>query len=448
VITCGIDIGSTNIKVLLMDAAGRSLWCKSAHTPRVDDGIGPVTDGMALVTVLEDLIIAGWREVGKGQAIAAISSAGIGEDGFCVDKDLRPMGHAIPWFDRRDFAEADELRRSDGARDCPAINFAFATAAAKWLWLSRHRRGAIGREKIWITLADYPLVWWSRVPFISATLLPRTGVFDVFARAIVPSLLDASCGPFLPPGHAAGTVIGPVAAGRLRDSGVVDGHSLCVVGGHDHPIASSAIMRLNRHARIDSIGTANAIFGETEAYSKDAARAGIDLGLPVGGGAGISAMGPIAFSEPLIKTFGSEDAVRQLLSVARIAGEPASKRISIGHAITCPDNIRFRRMLEALAWDAKDFFGRMATAGIPEGSICATGGWARSHALMELRASIYGDVVTAIHEPELTALGAALFAAEAVVGAAPDFIAHREIEVFEPVAIWKEIYLAADMTAS
>lgn len=447
-ITCGIDIGSTNTKVLLMDEAGRALWCKSAHTPRVDDGIGPVTDGTALVAALEELIIAGWHEVGKGQAIAAISSAGIGEDGFCVDGDLRPMGHAIPWFDKRDFAEADELRRSAGARDHPAINFAFATAAAKWLWLSRHQRSAIGHEKTWITLADYPLVWWSRVPFISATLLPRTGVFDVFTRAIVPQLVDACSGPFLPPGRAAGTVVGPVAAGRLRDSGVVDGNSLCVVGGHDHPIASSAIMRVNRQARIDSIGTANAIFGETVPYSKDAARAGIDLGLPVGGGPGISAMGLIAFSEPLIKTFGSDNVVRQSLSVARIADEPARSRISIGHAITSPDNIRFRRMLEALSWDAKGFFGRMAAAGIPEGPIYATGGWARSRALMELRASIFGDVVTAIHEPELTALGAALFAAEAVAGAAPDFFEHREIEVFEPVATWKEIYLAADMTAS
>lgn len=59
---------------------------------------------------------------------------------------------------------------------------------------------------------------------------------------------------------------------------------------------------------------------------------------------------------------------------------------------------------------------------------------------MELRASIYGEVVTAIHEPELTALGAALFAAEAVLGQSPDFMKSRTTEVIEPRADWMAVY--------
>ncbi len=429
-ITCGIDIGSTNIKVLLMDDAGRTLWSKSAHTPRIDDGLGPVTDGAALVANLEDLIIEGWRAAGKGRPIAAISSAGIGEDGFCVDAALQPMGHAIPWFDRRDAAEAKELKQCEVAREYPAINFAFATAAAKWLWLSRHRAPEISRDRTWVTLADYPLVWWSQKVFISDTLQPRTGVFDVFTRHVIPGLADASSAPRLPKGLVAGTAVGGIEQSRLRESGAVDGRTICVVGGHDHPIASSAIMRVSPLARIDSIGTANAIFGETDHPAVTAARAGIDLGLPVRGGPGISAMGPIAFSEPLIKTFGGEDAVRKVLSVSRFAGEPAERRLSLAEAIAAPEDIRLRRVLEVLSYDAKDFFSRMTDVGIDDGPIFATGGWARSRALMELRAGIYGEPVTAIHEPELTALGAALFAAEAVAGVAPDFMRYREREVF------------------
>jgi xylulokinase len=432
-ITCGIDIGSTNIKVLLMDEAGRTLWRRSAPTPRIDDGVGPVTDGAALVADLEDLIIAGWHDAGKGLPLAAISSAGIGEDGFCAGDDLRPLGHAIPWFDKRDAAEAKELLQCEAASEFPAINFAFATAAAKWLWLSRHRAPVNSRDRIWVTLADYPLVWWTRNVFISETLLPRTGVFDVFTRSIIPGLADASSAPRLPKGLVAGSVIGGIEQGLLRESGAVDGRTICVVGGHDHPIASSAIMRVNPLARIDSIGTANAIFGETDHPAANAARAGIDLGLPVRGGPGICAMGPIAFSEPLIKTFGGEDAVRKLLSVSCFAGEPAGRRLSLAEAIATREDIRLRRVLEALSYDAKDFFSRMTDVGIDAGPIFATGGWARSRALMDLRASIYGEPVTAIHEPELTALGAALFAAEAVAGVAPDFIRHRDSEVFGTV---------------
>jgi xylulokinase len=431
-ITCGIDIGSTNIKVLLMDDAGRTLWCRSSHTPRVHDGFGPVSDGAALVEALEDLIIGGWREAGNGQPLAAISSTGIGEDGFCVDAELRPMGHAIPWFDKRDAAEAKELQECDEAREFPAINFSFATAAAKWLWLSRHRISEFSRDKTWVALADYPLVWWSRTGFISETLLSRTGMLDVFTRSIIPALADVSRAPLLPKHLVAGTVIGRVEQGRLRESGAVDGRTMCVAGGHDHPIASSAIMRMNPRARIDSIGTANVIFGETDSPTPKASRAGIDLGLPVRGGAGISAMGPIAFSEPLMKVFGNEVAVRQLLSVQRISGEPAKQRLRLAEAIVMPEAIRLRRVLEALSYDAKEFFSRMSDVGIDEGPIFATGGWARSRALMELRSSIYGVPVTAIHEPELAALGAALFAVEAVAGTAPDFFRHRSSIVFEP----------------
>jgi xylulokinase len=156
-------------------------------------------------------------------------------------------------------------------------------------------------------------------------------------------------------------------------------------------------------------------------------------------------MGPIAFSVPLIKIFESEDAVRRLLSGSRIAGQPATRRISIADAVASPDALRFRCMLEALAWNAKDFFARMGAAGIATGPIYATGGWARSRALMELRASIFGVTITAIHEPEMTALGAALFASEAVANCPPDFVAHREIDVFEPVAEWRDTYMATDI---
>src|SRR5690349_684472 len=111
---CGIDIGSTNLKVVLVDAEGRIAYSRSLPSPRVPDEMGPVTDATALIAQLEGLIIEGWTAAGEGQALRSIAVAGIGEDGIGVGEDLVPTGHAIPWFDRRATKEADALQRFAG----------------------------------------------------------------------------------------------------------------------------------------------------------------------------------------------------------------------------------------------------------------------------------------------------------------------------------------------
>jgi FGGY family of carbohydrate kinases, C-terminal domain len=50
-----------------------------------------------------------------------------------------------------------------------------------------------------------------------------------------------------------------------------------------------------------------------------------------------------------------------------------------------------------------------------------TGGWARSDAFIELRASVFGQPVIVVDEPELTAIGAALIAAQGATGVALPF---------------------------
>ncbi len=439
---CGIDIGSTNIKVLIVDEEGNDLWVRSVPSPRRNDGIGVVTDGLELVAALEALLLAGWRDVAKGKPFAALATAGIGEDGFCVSSDMRPRGLAIPWFDRRDAAEAQRLSNSAAGKAHPEINFAFTSAAAKWLWLRQHRPSELAGNDPWVALADFPAAWWTRRPFMSATLQPRTGVFDVFTRQWIPALLAEAQAPVLPPGIAAGGVVGTLQQPELIAAGVADRNTLIVSGGHDHPIATSAVMRLEPKARIDSIGTANAMLGETEHPAPGAAKAGIDLTLPARGGPGIAALGPIEFTVPMLKAFGSEDAIRAVLDLPAIPGQPSLRAPTIADALAAPDPARHRQVIEAVSLEARRFLEAMARVGIARGPIYAMGGWTRSRALMELRASMFGETITAVHEPELTALGAALFAIEAATGACPDFMRHRAKETIAPRKDWMDVYAA------
>ncbi|NMD08178.1 MAG: hypothetical protein GYA66_09385 [Phyllobacteriaceae bacterium] len=439
-IFCGVDVGSTNIKVLLIDENGKALWVKSVPSPRRHDGIGIVTDGLELMEHLEALVIEGWRAVGKGKPLAALATTGIGEDGFCVDDDFKPRGFAIPWFDHRDRAEAEMLRTCPEGRAHPQINFAFSTAAAKWLWLRQHRPESLAGNDPWVTLTDFPAVWWAKRKYICATLMARTGVLDVFTRQWIPELLNKAKAPPLPEGLVAGSIVGTVQPGPLRASGAAGASTLIVVAGHDHPIASNAVMRIDPLARIDSIGTANALFAETTTPTTGAATAGIDLSLPVRGGPGVSVIGPIEFGIPMRQAFGDDDNVKAYLSQTSLPGSPAAAPPTIAAALADTSDHHHRRVIEAVSHEANDFLKAMRRVGIADGPVYATGGWARSRALMELRASMFGEVITAIHEPELTALGAALFAAEAVTGSSPDFMASRSIEVIEPRRDWMDAY--------
>ncbi len=394
---CGIDIGSTNLKVLLADGTGATLWTKSVPAPRLHDELGMITDVAALVTLTEDLIIDGWKAVGRGRALTAISSAGIGEDGVCIDNNFRPLGHALPWFDRRGEALAQGLTTPDIKAKHPEIAFDFSSSAGKWLWLHQHRSHEIARDKTWITLTDFPIAYWSATPFMSATLAPRTSCYDIFKRQWISELLEASHAPLLPPLKKAGTPVGTMRTGRLPDSGAANSNTLLVAGGHDHPMAASSIRRIHPDARIDSMGTANASYGETQQLTAVRSLKHFYATLPINSDTGIAVFGMVEISATLNERHGDAGAIYKQIINAK-----------------SPDEIDkpIQATLIELSHEMKSHFDNMRSAGVPDGPIYATGGWSRSQGFMELRAAIYDEPLTVIDEPELVALAAAFFAAD------------------------------------
>jgi xylulokinase len=410
---CGIDIGTTNLKVLLLDESGDTLWVKSVPAPHLRDEIGVVTDATALVALAEQLIIEGWRSVGKGRVISAISSAGIGEDGVGARADLSPLGHAIQWNDRRGEGFAQALAATEMAKKYPAILLDFSSTAGKWAWLRQYKPHELQEAKYWITMTDYPLAVWAGRAFMSATLAPRTGCYDVFSRAWIPEFLRDVDAPELPPLIEAGGIVGVMQPGALTDAGAVDANALLVAGGHDHPVAASAIRRILKDARIDSMGTANATYGETTTLKPDHNMEGLYVTLPISGARAVAVIGMTEFSVTLGKHIGD---VTNLYKAMQQGGPLPADIVPV---------------LKDMALHTKHYWAAMTRAGVPETAVYATGGWARCPALMQLRANVFGNVITVVDEPELVALGAALFAAEGA-GAMPLFSAAKRSHVVEP----------------
>ena len=409
---CGIDIGTTNLKVLLLDDEGRTLWVKSIPAPHLNDGLGVVTDARQLVAQAEAMIVEGCKAVAKGRVLTAISAAGIGEDGVGVDKNLHPLGHAIQWNDRRGESFAHALGQTELARKFPAIILDFSASAGKWAWLRKHKPQELQGAKNWLTMTDYALAVWSGIPFMSSTLAPRTGCFDVFTRSWIPKFLNSVEAPPLPQLLEAGSIIGTMREGVLTQSGAANSETLLVAGGHDHPIAASAIRRILKNARIDSMGTANATYGETASLAPHHNLEGLYVTLPISGASGAAVIGMTEFSVTLSKHV---DDVQRLYKAMQQGEMPAA----------------IIPVLTDMAGHTKHYWSTMTRAGVPEAPIYATGGWARCPGLVQLRANIFAEPITVVDEPELVALGAALFAAQAT-DHAPVFSAADRSHVIEP----------------
>ena len=167
---CGVDVGSTNVKVTLVNERARAVWTKSVPSPRLPDDGGVATDALRLVAMIEAMIIEGWRAHGQSLPLQAIAAAGVGEDGMAVNAALTPIGLALPWFDNRAATQASSLQRTSCFAAQAGLPIDSTRTAAKWLWLRENRPAELRSAAFWIALTDYPAVAWTGSPFISETL--------------------------------------------------------------------------------------------------------------------------------------------------------------------------------------------------------------------------------------------------------------------------------------
>ncbi len=429
----GVDIGTTNLKVSIIDETGVSRWTRSVPTPRPSPSAG--VDALALVREIEELIVEGWNCAGSGLPLSAIATTGVGEDGVCVDQGLRPLDVAIPWFDRCAIAEATEIRESSAATTRAGIEMEHTRTGAKWLWLRRNRPAVMEASSAWITLTDYPSAYWTGRPFISETLASRTGCYDVGRRQWIEPLLEFCRAPRLPEVLRAGETVGTVRAGRLAQSGAATEKTVVVAGGHDHPVAAAMIQRIDPAARVDSIGTANVVYGETATFPLDRFDDYLAFMVPVQAKIGVACLGVFEFSSNVQALRRQGVDIRAFLALPRLPGEPGF----FASAHDLPTAADPRAVLEMAAITARRMFDHMRWAGVRDAEIYATGGWSRSSSLLELRASIFGRPVRVLSEQEPAVVGAALLAAEGL-GKKVDFTTGVTTRTVDPNPGWADFY--------
>jgi xylulokinase len=446
-LSCGVDIGSTNVKVTLVDECGHAVWTKAVPTPRLPDNGGVATDALQLVGMIEEMIVTGWRLHGKSLPLQAIAAAGVGEDGVGVRANLTPTGLALPWFDERATTQANDLQRTSPYAAQAGLAIDYSRTAAKWLWLRQNRPADLLSSAFWVALTDFPAVAWTGRVFMSETLAARTACYSVYTRRWIESLLAAAGAPPLPPVVPAGTILGNIRPGPLRESGAASTATIVTAGGHDHPIAAATIRRLHPDALVDSMGTANLVYGETKEVTEPRLNPYLAFSVPSMGNAGLCCLGVFELAAAIQPLRRPTDLVQRLLASERMTGIPRDRPMPIPGSSELlvppgkePTAIDVRTMLEAATFYARRMFDEILATGAKPAPIFATGGWARSPAFIELRASIFGQPLTVVDEPELTAIGAALIAAQGATGVAAPFGQGLNLRKIEPVAAWIEPY--------
>ncbi|MBK0418511.1 hypothetical protein JD276_05625 [Leucobacter sp. CSA1] len=265
----GLDLGSTSIKLLILDGEGVELLTEQVATPwRHGPGGTTELDADALTAAIEDLLGAAARRLAEVCAedradadadarIAGLAIAGMGETGFLVDGSGAPVSPGFAWFDPRGREEAlalpAEVRREFAGRT--GLPLGAQVTVAKLAHL--RARGMDLEGKRWLNLPEFVAMTLGGDVALEYSLTSRTGLLDQDTGEPWPAMLEALGvgSSFLPPLRSGGDSWGAVGA----DVPPPFAGARLAVAGHDHLVAAEAGGGIDPDRYHVSMGTAEVL---------------------------------------------------------------------------------------------------------------------------------------------------------------------------------------------
>lgn len=419
-VACGVDIGSTNTKVVALAADGSIVARASRPTPRDQQQLS--IDVTTLLMAIEDMIV---ETCATDYEVQAICTAGVGEDGVLLDDSLEVLTPPLAWFDPRRrgiFTTLRPLLVDDETFDAETDP---TRTMVGWAW--SRLQPAAERASTWIGVADIASVLWSARPFLSDTLASRTGAWRCTDRCWSAARVEATLGStrLLPPVIRAGEIIGELRSFALASAGVLAGDAMVVAGGHDHPIGGWGVHRLVPGAILDSMGTAEVAVAQTS-LRKMPRKVSVDIA------PGIRSDGTTllrvvelarnvawASQDPAVAQHirqilsGTEEPVPVLDAGHFLPGQRGGARPAYALEVPRDPASRASAVLGALAVAGRDAVDALQENVSTRRELRLAGGWSRSPGWLAIKAEVNGSPAVPITEPEVTAVGAAMLAAAA-----------------------------------
>jgi xylulokinase len=255
----GIDVGSSRIKAVLVDGAGRESASAAVDTPFAEraDGVEAGADDVL------DAVRWAVAELGDDRRrVVGVGVAGMAESGAPLDSRGRFLAPVIPWHDGRGEDVADRLAERFGPGLALALGQKMRAVAtvAKLGWLLDHGVEGVSR---WLGVPELVLHALTGVEATEWSLAARTGCFDVGGRAWMPEVAEVAGFDVavFPEVGSAGDDMGRVSPAGAEWAGLPGGIPV-TVAGHDH-LAGVVGSGADPGDLVNSVGTAETVVGRS-----------------------------------------------------------------------------------------------------------------------------------------------------------------------------------------
>jgi xylulokinase len=439
-VALGIDVGTTSVKAILLDAAGRVV-AASGHEHGIERRAGVVEADPrqwweSACAAAQQLAARAGPLMGD---VVAVGLAGNMSSVVLVDERLEPLGNAPLLADSRGERELGALPGEvrdlifARTRNRPASAFSLSTL----LYLRDECPGLLDRTRTWMSAKDFirlsltGSVGTDRTDAYNSLLIAAEGDSwdpELIAAAGLPARIFPVVGPSAQP-------VGSVHAGAAARTGIPAGVPV-VAGAGD--IAAGAVgagiagpgdvmislgTSVTVLASVDQ-GSGTAWLGSLTYHPSASGRSALALASLLTGGLALNWLRDLLGPGPASAgTGGPLDADDPLVFLPHLAGtgsprfQPHVHGSLVGVRPSTRGTDLVQAMFEAIGFEVAEAFALLG--GAQDGEILISGGGARLPGWVQTICDILGRPVTVCAEPDVSAIGAARLAWQGLTGRPP-----------------------------
>ena len=191
---CGIDLGSTNIKIAIYSEDFKLIDRQSRPVEYIRENGFVEFDAVTYCQILTDLLAAMVAENGI-KAIRQIAFTGQAESLVVLGADGKPLMNAISWMDERSTEECKLLEQQFPHEICEAVTGQMAVLptwpATKILWLQKNRPEIYSAADTYMLLKDYVVFYLTGQKKSDMSIATFSFYFDIYKKCYWTEMLDA-----------------------------------------------------------------------------------------------------------------------------------------------------------------------------------------------------------------------------------------------------------------